>query len=344
MTESINRQWLLTSRPKGMVAETDFLYRETTIPATQSGEFLVRNLYIAFEPAMRGWMMDRPSYIPPIQLGEVMRAFCVGQVVESKHTGFKLGDFVRGMFGWQDYIVTNGATMMPVIKIPPGQSLTSYLSVFGITGLTAYFGLLDVGKPQAGDTVVVSGAAGATGSIAGQIAKIQGCRVIGIAGGPNKCRWLTSQAGFDAAIDCRAEDIPTRFEEFCPNGINIFVDNVGGEILDAALALMALKARVVLCGGISRYNEEILPPGPKNYFNLVIQRARMEGFIVLDYAARFEEAAQKLGSWISAGKIAFKEDIQEGFENAPRAFLRLFKGENFGKQLLKIADPARTAT
>lgn len=339
MNNSINRQWVLATRPKDMVKDTDFAYRETAIPALQNGEFLVRNLYIAFEPAMRGWMRDRQSYTPPIQIGEVMRAVCVGQVIESRHPAFKPGDFVRGTFGWQDYMATSGGGIMLVTKIAPKQSLTMPLSVLGITGLTAYFGLLDIGRPQAGETVVVSGAAGATGSVAGQIAKIKGCRVIGIAGGPEKCWWLTSEAGFDAAIDYKSEHVQERLKELCPVGINIFFDNVGGEILDAALALIALKARVVLCGGISRYNEEAPPPGPKNYFNLVMQRGQMEGFIVLDYAPRFDEAVQELSKWVTAGKIKFKEDLQEGFENAPKTFLRLFKGKNFGKQLLKIADP-----
>jgi len=339
MSKNINRQWVLATRPKGMVKETDFAYSETAIPTPQNGEFLVRNLYISFDPAMRGWMNDRPSYIPPVQIGEVMRAGAVGQVVESRHPDFNPGDFVQGSFGWQDYTVTSGRDMMPVTKVAPGLSHTIPLSVLGLNGITAYFGLLDLGRPQAGETVVVSGAAGATGSVAGQIAKIKGCRVIGIAGGSEKCRWLTSEAGFDAAIDYKYEHVQERLIELCPSGINIFYDNVGGEILDAALALIALKARVVLCGAISRYNEEAPSPGPKNYFNLIIQRARMEGFIVLDYAPRFDAAIKELTSWVTAGSIKFKEDIQEGFENVPKTFLRLFEGKNFGKQLLKIADP-----
>lgn len=338
MGKSANRQWVLANRPKGMVKESDFAYRETAIPVPAEGEFLVRNLYIAFDPAMRGWMMDRPSYIPPVQLGEAMRAVCVGQVVESRHPDFAAGDFVRGTFGWQDYMATDGSGMVPAVKVPPGQPLTMSLSVLGITGLTAYFGLLDIGRPQAGETVVVSGAAGATGSVVGQIARIKGCRAVGIAGGSEKCQWLAAEAGFDAVIDYKAEDVPGRLKEVCPAGIDIFFDNVGGEVLDAALGLIALKARVVLCGGISRYNEEAAPPGPRNYLSLLGQRARMEGFIVLDYASRFAEAMQELTSWVAGGRITYKEDIQEGFENAPKTFLRLFGGKNFGKQLLKIAE------
>jgi NADPH-dependent curcumin reductase CurA len=340
MKKDINRQWLLAARPKGMVKESDFKYREEPIPEPRDGQFLVRNLYIAFEPAMRGWIEDRPSYMTPVQLGEVMRAVCVGQVVASKHPNFQPGDCVTGGFGWQDYVATNGrGGLMPTTKVPGEVPLTMPLSVLGITGLTAYFGMLDVGRPQAGETVVVSGAAGATGSVAGQIAKIKGCRVIGIAGGQEKCRWLTSEAHFDAAIDYKAEPVEERLKALCPNSINIYFDNVGGDILDAALACLAQKARVVLCGGISRYNEEQLPPGPKNYFALILQRARMEGFILIDYASRFGEALPELAGWVATGQIKYQEDIQEGFENAPKAFLRLFEGKNLGKQLLKIADP-----
>ena len=340
MGTTMNRQWLLAARPKGMVKESDFRYQESPIPELSDGQFLVRVLYVAFEPAMRGWMEDRASYIPPIQLGEVMRGVSVGQVIESKHPAFQPGDCVTGGYGWQEYAVTNGrGGLMPTTLIPREVPLTMPLSILGSTGLTAYFGMLDVGKPQAGETVVVSGAAGATGSVAGQIAKIKGCRVIGIAGGAQKCQWLTKEAHFDAVIDYKSEPVEKRLKELCPNGINIFFDNVGGEILDAALANLALRARIVLCGGISRYNEEELPPGPKNYFALIIQRARMEGFILVDYASRFGEAIPELAGWVTSGQIKYQEDIQEGFANAPKTFLRLFEGKNIGKQLLKIADP-----
>ncbi len=339
MESRINRQWVLAARPEGMVRQSDFAYRETEVQSPENGAFLVRNLYISFEPAMRGWIMDRPSYIPPVNIGEVMRAAGVGQVVESRHPAFNPGDFVQGFFGWQDFFATKGQEMIPIRKIAPGQSLTHPLGLLGLNGLTAYFGFLDLGRPRVGDTVVVSAAAGATGSVVGQIAKIKGCRTIGIAGGPEKCRWLTRKAAFDAAIDYKSENDQERLAERCPKGIDIFFDNVGGEILDAALARIAFKARVVLCGGISHYNEETPSPGPKNYLNLVMQRGRMEGFIVLDYAARFDAALQELAQWVTAGKIAFEEDIQEGFENIPKTFLRLFSGKNFGKQLLKIAAP-----
>jgi hypothetical protein len=245
-----------------------------------------------------------------------------------------------GLLGWQDYAVVTSKGPLGVRKIPPtGLPLTLWLSVLGMTGLTAYFGLLDIGKPQAGETVVVSAAAGATGSVAGQIAKIQGCRVVGIAGGSEKCRWLEQEAGFDASIDYKTENVEQRLKDNCPKGIHIYFDNVGGSILDAALAALALRGRVVLCGGISRYNEDRPVPGPANYLNLLIQRGRMEGFIVLDYASRFHEGTQQLLEWVKSGKIKFKEDIQEGLENAPRTLLRLFEGKNFGKQLLRVADP-----
>ena len=335
----MNRQWLLASRPQGMVTESNFQYHEAPVPELEDGQFLVRNCYIAFEPAMRGWMDDRPSYIPPIQLGEVMRAVTTGQVVASKHPDYQPGDCVQGGFGWQAYAVTTGkGGLMPASKIPAGASLTAPLGVLGITGLTAYFGLLDLGQPKGGETCVVSGAAGATGSIAGQIARIKGCRVIGIAGGPDKCAWLTDAARFDAAIDYKSEDVAARLRELCPDGIHIFFDNVGGEILDAVLAQIAMKARIVLCGGISRYNDEELQPGPKNYFNLILQRARMEGFILVDYYRRFAEGVQELNGWLDSGQLVHQEDIQEGFANAPRTFLRLFEGKNLGKQLLKIAN------
>lgn len=335
----MNGQWLLAARPQGMVKESDFQYHEAPIAELEDGQFLVRNCYIAFEPAMRGWMDDRPSYIPPIQIGEVMRAVTTGQVIASKHPDYQPGDCVQGGFGWQEYAVTTGkGGLMPVSKILAGASLTAPLGVLGITGLTAYFGVLDIGQPKGGETCVVSGAAGATGSIAGQIAKIKGCRVVGIAGGPDKCAWLTDEARFDAAVDYKSEDVAARLRELCPDGIHIFFDNVGGEILDAVLAQIAMKARIVLCGGISRYNDEELQPGPKNYFNLILQRARMEGFILVDYYPRFAEGVQELSGWLDSGQLAHQEDIQDGFAHAPRTFLRLFEGKNLGKQLLKIAD------
>ena len=333
-----NRQWRLTSRPVGMVSEANFEFVEEPVPALAEGEYLVRNLYVSFDPAMRGWMEDRKSYIPPVQLGAVMRAGTVGQIVESRNPAFSVGDLVQGLFGWQEYAV-GGSGLAQATPVPAGMPLTWPLGVCGITGLTAYFGLLDLGRPQAGETVLVSGAAGATGSVAAQIAKLEGCRVVGIAGGPEKCALLTDELGLDAAIDYKQGDVAARIAETCPDGVNVYFDNVGGAILDAALAHLALRARVVLCGGISGYNEKEPPPGPRNLMNLVIQRARMEGFIVLDYIARFPEATEKLREWVSAGRIRHYEDVQEGIENALSSFLRLFRGQNTGKQLLHLGDP-----
>ena len=337
MSKLVNRQWLLAARPKGMVKASDFSLRESPVTPPGDGEVLVRNLYLAFEPAMRGWMDDRKGYIPPVPLGDVMRGMSVGQVIESNHPDYKAGDFVSGMLGWQEYALAGRGAM--VSRLPAGATLTQPLSVLGVTGVTAYFGLLDVGKPQAGETVVVSGAAGATGSVAGQIAKIKGCRVIGIAGGADKCRWLTQQAHFDAAIDYRKEDIGARLRALCPDGIDVFFDNVGGATLDAVLEQIRMRARIVLCGAISVYNAEQRPAGPGNYVNLVTQRGRMEGFIVIDYLPRAAEAIKDLATWVREGRIAYQEDIQQGFENAPQTFLRLFRSENVGKQLLKLADP-----
>ncbi len=334
-----NRQWLLARRPKGMVKESDFEWREAPKPRPGDGEALVRTLYLSFDPTQRGWMEDRPSYMPPVAIGEPMRATGIGQIVESRTPDWKVGDFAQGLFGWQDYAVVRPGTLLAATKVPPGVPLTWPLGVLGITGLTAYFGMLDLGKPAPNETVVVSGAAGATGSVAGQIAKIAGCRVVGIAGGAEKCRWLTGKARFDAAIDYKSENVATRLRELCPRGIDVYFDNVGGEILDAALALLALRARVVLCGGISAYNEATPPPGPRNLMNLVIQRARMEGFIVIDYLPRFAEGIAKLAEWVAAGRVVHAEDVQQGLENAPKTLLRLFTGQNLGKQILRVAEP-----
>jgi NADPH-dependent curcumin reductase CurA len=334
-----NRQWLLKERPTGRVDESCFEWTESDIPSLADGEFSVRNLCLSFDPTQRGWMtMD--TYIPKIPLGEVMYAASVGQVVESRHPDFAKGDLVQGAFGWQDYAVTDGGGIIPARKLPPGTPPELALSLFGITGLTAYFGVLDVGQPEAGETFVVSGAAGATGAIAGMIAKERGCRVVGIAGGPMKCDWLTKEAGFDAAIDYKSEDVGERLSALCPDGIDVYFDNVGGDILNQVLARIAFGARIVLCGAISRYELDDWGPGPGNYFNLIIQRGRMEGFIVLDYAERFPEAIEKLTAWLKTGKIKNTVDLAEGLENAPATLQRLFSGANFGKQLLRIAQPS----
>jgi len=334
-----NRQWLLAKRPHGMVGPENFEWTERPVPAVPDGGVLVRNLFLSFDPTQRGWMEDRPSYIPPVQIGEVMRATGVGQVVASKNPAFAVGDFVQGLFGWQDYHVATAAGPLILTRLPDGVDPARALSVFGLTGLTAYFGLLDLGQPKAGETVLVSGAAGAPGSGGAQIAEIVGGRGIGIAGGPAKVRWLLDEAKLDGAIDYKSEDVRARIAELCPDGIDVYFDNVGGDILEAALDAIAERARVVLCGGIAGYNDETPRPGPNNLMNLVIRRGRMEGFIVIDYATRFGEAIAKLSEWVGAGRIAVAEDVQEGLENAPATLQRLFTGANLGKQLLKIADP-----
>ena len=343
MTNRINGQWRLKSRPIGLVTENDFEYVETNLPDISEGEVLVRNIYLAFEPAMRGWLNDVKSYVPPVKIGEVMRASTVGQVIESKNPEFQPGQYVTGMMGWQEYFIDNGAPGAmgrSLNKVPEGVAPELMLSVLGGTGLTAYFGMLDIGQPQKGDVVVVSGAAGATGSVAGQIAKIKGAaKVVGIAGGSEKCNWLTEELDFDAAIDYKAENVFDRLTEECPDGINIFFDNVGGQILDDALLNMAMNGRIVLCGGISSYNATELPPGPKNYMQLVIRRCTMQGFILIDYFHRATEAVAELADWVANGELKHAEDIQQGIENTPKTFLRLFEGKNKGKQLLRIAEP-----
>ena len=332
-----NRQWLLERRPQGMISAADFRWVESEVPAPAEGEVLVRNLWLSCDPTQRGWIAG-DTYLPAVKLGAVVRSFAVGQVVESRDPKFVKGQLVQGLFGWQDYACVKAGTESAPGRVPEGVPIETAMSALGLTGLTAYFGLLEVGRPQPGETVVVSGAAGATGSVVGQIAKIKGCRAIGIAGGAEKCRKLVSDYGFDAAIDYKSEDVGKRLRELCPKGIDVFFDNVGGEILDAALARLARRGRVVLCGAIARYNDSAPAPGPKNYLNLVVQRGRMEGFIILDFMPRAAEAVAALAGWLKAGKIKDAVDVQHGLENAPATLARLFKGENRGKQLLQIAD------
>ena len=340
MAELKNRQWLLAARPNGMIKESDFRWNESTVPVLKDGQVLVRNLAFSFDPTQRGWMsMD--TYMPAIPVGEVMKAGTIGQVVESKRPGFAKGDLVQGLFGWEDYTVNGGEGLMGLQKLPPGTDPILALSLFGTTGLTAYFGTLAVGNVKAGETFVVSGAAGATGSVSGMIAKIKGCRVIGIAGGREKCEWLTKVAGFDAAIDYKNENVGTALTRHCPKGIDVYFDNVGGEILDDALARLAMGGRVVVCGAISQYNDlgNKMPAGPKNYFNLIMRHARMEGFLVFHFLQRYPEAITDMMKWYSENKLKNQVDLQNGLENAPKTIIRLFTGANFGKQLLKLADP-----
>jgi NADPH-dependent curcumin reductase CurA len=337
MAENKNRQWILTARPVGKMSGEEFRWNEAPIPRPADGQMLIRNLWLSVDPAQRTWM-TRDTYRPAVPLGEVMSAFAVGQVLESRHPDFKPGDLVRGDFGWQDYTATDGKSFGGIQKLPHGVPPNLGLSLLGLNGLTAYFGITEIGQIKAGETVVVSGAAGATGSIAGQIAKIKGCRVIGTAGSKEKCDWLVKEAHFDAAIDYKREDIGARLSALCPDGIDVFFDNVGGAVLNEVLARINLRARIVLCGSISKSDASEPQPGPANYSNLVARRGRMEGFTGLDYPSRVPEALEALGRWQREGRLVHKEDVAVGLENAPRTLMRLFAGENFGKQLLKIAD------
>ncbi|HEY3821499.1 MAG TPA: NADP-dependent oxidoreductase [Polyangiaceae bacterium] len=333
-----NRQWRLAERPSGMVEERTFRWSEEPVPELGAdGEILVRNLVLSLDPTQRGWIA-RDTYLPAVKLGEVMRSGAGGRVVKSRSPGYAEGDLVVGMFGWQDYAVVKTDGKTPVTKVMPGVPLELAMSTLGLTGITAYFGLLEVGRPQAGQTVVVSGAAGATGSVVGQIARIKGCRAIGIAGGKDKCDWLVKEARFSAAIDYKSEDVAARLRELCPDGVDVYFDNVGGDILDIALAQLAMHGRVVLCGAIATYNDAELRPGPKHYLNLLLKRGRMEGFLVLDYLPRAAEAVMQLWQWVQGGELKDRVDVMHGLENAPRALRRLFTGENQGKQLLRIAE------
>ena len=332
-----NKKWTLSARPETSVSKEHFNLETETVREMVDGEFLVKNQYLAFEPAQRGWLNDVRSYLPPVAIGEVMRSGAAGEVIASKHSDYQVGDLVQGSFGWQEYAISDGTGLFPVTKIPAGIPISYPLHIFGLTGLTAYFGLLDLGLPKAGETVLISGAAGATGSTVGQIAKLLGCRVIGIAGGEAKCQWLIDELGYDAVIDYKSDSVGERLQELCKNSVDLFFDNVGGEILDHALVNMAKNGRIVLCGGISSgYQVKELPPGPKNYMQLVIRRCHMEGFIVLDYVDRYPEAREQLMQWVDEGKILVKEHILEGIEQCPEALAGLFSGQNFGKQLVKI--------
>ncbi|NKB98348.1 MAG: zinc-binding dehydrogenase [Pseudomonadales bacterium] len=332
---NINRQFLLASRPVGMVNETDLEYTETPIPEPGAGEVLIRTTYLSLDPSMRGQMENRADYVAPLQIGDVMRAGGTGEIVASNNDKFPVGTLVQGTLGMQDYLVSDGksAPFRAFTDVTPEEAL----GVLGGTGMTAYFGLLDLGEPKAGDVVVISGAAGATGSVAGQIAKIKGCTVFGMAGSDEKCKWLIDELGFDGAINYKTQNVADELDRLCPKGINIYFDNVGGEILDICLARIAMNARIVICGGISRYNAEGPIPGPKNYFNLVFRRARMEGFIVLDYAARFPEAVAEMRGWMNSGQLKQSTTVVNGFEQLPKALIQLFEGFNTGKLMVKTS-------
>ncbi len=330
----LNHQFRLAARPIGMVKPTDWNLTAEPVPKPGEGEFLVRITHLSLDPAMRGWMNEGKSYIPPVAIGAVMRALGGGEVVASNNSAFLVGASVVGGFGIQEYAVSDGKGINVVDTSVLG--LPTYLGVLGMTGMTAYFGLLDVGKPKSGDTVVVSGAAGAVGTVVGQIAKLKGCRVIGIAGGEAKCRMIVDELGFDAAIDYKREDVRKALRTHCPKGLDVYFDNVGGEILDAALANLARGARIVICGAISQYNASQGVKGPSNYLALLVSRASMTGMVVFDYANRFGEAAREMTAWLAAGELQSRETVVSGFETFPDTFQKLFQGENTGKLVLAV--------
>ncbi len=334
MTTPTNHQFKLARRPVGMVQRSDFDYTQSPVAQPGDGEVLVKILYISLDPAMRGWMNEGKSYIPPVGIGDVMRAGAAGRVIASNDPKFAVGDHVIGALGVQEYAVASGKQLT---KVDPRLApLPVYLGTLGMPGMTAYFGLLDVGKPKAGETVVVSGAAGAVGQVVGQIAKIKGCRVVGIAGGQDKCDYLRS-IGFDAAIDYKHQDVQAALKEHCPKGVDVYFDNVGGEILEAVLTRLAMHARIVICGAISQYNEAKMK-GPSNYMMLLVTRSSMTGMVVFDYTSRYAEAAKEMAGWMATGELKTREDVVEGLETFPDTLLKLFNGENTGKLVLKVAD------
>ncbi|MFY9910895.1 MAG: NADP-dependent oxidoreductase [Candidatus Sulfotelmatobacter sp.] len=329
-----NHKFLLAARPVGMPKRSDWNFVEEPVRDPAEGELLVQVLYISLDPAMRGWINDVRSYVPPVQIGEVMRALGIGVVKASRNPAFGAGDYVSGGFGVQEYALTDGQRVRKVDpKVAP---LPKHLSLLGMTGMTAYFGLLDTGQPKPGDTVVVSAAAGAVGSIVGQIAKIKNCRAVGIAGGPEKCAYILHELGFDAAIDYKSEDVKESLQKHCPKGIDVYFDNVGGTILEGALSRLARGARIVICGAISQYNNTGPATGPRNYMSLLTNRASMKGMLVMDYADRFAQAGAEMAGWMAEGKLKSREHIVEGLATFPETLLKLFTGENSGKLMLKV--------
>jgi len=330
----MNTQVLLAARPEGLPKLTDFETVETAIEEPIAGQVLVRQRYLSLDPAMRGWMNDRESYVPPVQLGAVMRGFGVGEVIRSQAEGFAAGDTVVGLLGWQRFATLDAGALD---RTPDGVPLPFFLGPLGVAGITAHVGLLDIGQPRESETVLVSGGAGAVGSMVGQIARIKGCRVVGIAGSDEKCAWITDELGFDAAINYKTVDSLSRaIAGACPEGVDVFFDNVGGKTLDSALQFINIGARVVICGAISTYNATVPPHGPRNYIHLLVKRARMEGFIVMDYRDRYPEVLAELGDWLMGGRIKHREHIVQGLENAPAALGMLFDGSNQGKLMIEV--------
>ena len=335
-TEAQNRRLVLAQRPSGLVDETTLRLESEQLPELQDGEALVKVRYLSIDPTIRTWMDDAPGYLPPIGIDEVIRGGGIGEVVESRNDAYPVGRLVFGITGWQEYVIADsGERAMQLI--PEGVPPTTALGILGLTGVTAYFGMREIGKLKEGDVVVVSGAAGATGSTAGQIAKIEGAqKVVGIAGGPEKCAYIVQELGFDEAIDYKNENVAARLREACPDGIDLYFDNVGGSILNDCLGNLAMRGRVVLCGAISAYNSDGPPPGPSNYINLLIRRGRMEGFIVIDFFDRLPEAQAALGGWLAEGRLKSAEHVVEGLESCPDALNLLFSGGNTGKVMVRL--------
>ncbi|MEA2203616.1 MAG: NADPH:quinone reductase [Blastocatellia bacterium] len=330
-----NKEIRLASRPAGMPAAENFQLVDAEVPALNEGELLARTLYISVDPYLRGRMREGRSYIPPFEVGQVIESGGIGEVVESRNDKFQKGDIVTGLFGWRLYNVAKGDGLM---KVLPGIPLTTALGVLGMPGLTAYFGLLDIGRPVAGETVVVSGAAGAVGITVCQIAKIKGCRVVGIAGSDEKNDYLKTELAVDATINYKTEDVRQALKDACPKGIDVYFDNVGGDISDALMPLLNHGARIIICGQISVYNLDRPNVGPRPQPYLLVNSAMMQGFIITDYSARFSEGVKQMAQWLTEGKLKYAESIVAGFENTPSAFIGLFTGENLGKQIVKIAD------
>ncbi len=335
----VNRQILLKKRPVGTPAADCFETGEEVVRRPGRGEVLLKNLYLSIDPAIRGWMSNAKSYLPPIAIGEPIRSGTLSQIVEANAEGWSPGQIVQGLAAWETFSTVPVSNLHGRVQTPAGIPLHAMLSVLGGTGLTAYFGLLEIGRPVKGETVLVSAAAGGVGSIVGQIARIQGCRAVGLTGSDDKCGWLIDELGYDAAINYKTTDLRLALEEACPDGIDIFFDSVGGEILNTALTRLNRRSRIVLCGAISQINADERPPGPSNYLQLLAKSARMEGFTTLDFARRYDEARAVLASWIREGRLKYRDDIVDGLENAPAHLLRLFTGEHRGKLMIKLAEP-----
>lgn len=334
-----NRQWILVKRPVGDIDDETLVLRSAAVPELAEGESLVQNLYLSLDPTNRVWMSDMDQYLPPVALGAVMRGITIGRVVASRDPRLAVGDAVQGMGGWQDYWVARAGEASK-LRDDGKTPLTLYMGLLGMVGCTAYFGMLEIGDPQPGETVVVSAAAGAVGSIAVQLAKLRGARVIGIAGSDEKCAWLVGELGIDAAINYRTEKVHARLRELAPQGVNVYFDNTGGAILDAVLANLALNARIPLCGLISTYTATGRGAGPANYGAILVKRAMVKGFIILDYAARFGEAIAALAKWYAEGRLKYRVDVVDGLERAPRALGKLFDGSNQGKLVVRIGAQA----